>query len=214
LTEATLDKIADAIANVDSQSNLSGLIEQALHEQTSAVDIIERGLRKGLQELGRKYEAGEFFLSELLYGASMIDESMKLLAPHMTVGRLEAKGRIVLGTVRGDIHDIGKNIFKLMADANGFEVYDLGVDVSPEEFLKAVIEKDPHVLGLSALLTTTISEMATIIEALKKAGVRDKLKVLLGGNAVTESFGKEIGADAAAHDAVQGIDFCSKWVKR
>jgi len=209
-----LDKIAYAIANMGSASDLNQLISEALEKHISTVDIIEKGLRKGLQELGRKYEAGEFFLSELLYGASMIDEGMKLLAPSMKAERLEAKGRIVLGTVRGDIHDIGKNIFKMMAEANGFDVHDLGVDVDSEKFLEAVAQRKPHVLGLSALLTTTMPEMETIIEAIKQAGLRSELKVLLGGNAVTESFGNAIGADAAARDAVEGVDFCSRWMKK
>jgi len=211
-----LDRIACTLASLEDTNNLRKFINQALKKKIPILEILEKGLRKGLDEVGRKYEAGEFFLSELLFGASMMEDAMKILSPRLKAEGVAAKrkGRIVLGTVRGDIHDIGKNIFKMFAEGAGFEVYDLGVDVNPEDFVKTVMKKNPDVLGLSALLTTTTPEMKIVIEELKKAGIRDKAKVLLGGNAVTNEFGKEIGADAVALDAVQGVDFCKGWTSR
>jgi len=209
-----LYKIACTLANLENSNNLGKLMREALKEKIPILEILEKGLRKGLNEIGRKYEAGEYFLSELLFGASMMEDAMKILAPRLKAERLEKKGQIVLGTVRGDIHDIGKNIFKMFAEGTGFEVHDLGVDVSPENFVRMVVEKEPEVLGLSALLTTTTPEMKIVIEELEKAGIRDRVRVLLGGNAVTAEFGKEIGADAAALDAVQGVSFCREWLSR
>jgi len=208
----TLENIARAIANLESSQNLIELVNKAVQERTSPADIVEKGLRKGLHDLGQKYESGEFFLSELLYGASLIDQAMTVLGPSLKAENTETKGRIVLGTVRGDIHDIGKNIFKMMAVASGFDVCDLGVDVSPEKFQESVSEVAPDILGLSSLLTTTLHEMGTTVAELQKAGTRNNVKILLGGNAVTETFRKEIDADAAAIDAVQGVDYCMKWV--
>jgi len=211
--EDLLDKIAYALANLEDSSSLKKFINQAVKKKLPTLEILEKGLRKGLSEVGRRYEAGEYFLSELLFGASMMEEAMKILAPQLRAEKLEKKGQIVLGTVRGDIHDIGKNIFKMFAEGAGFEVYDLGVDVDPENFVRTAIEKNPDALGLSALLTTTTPEMRIVIEELEKAGIRDRVKVLLGGNAVTNQFGEEIGADAVALDAVQGVDFCKEWTK-
>ena len=205
-------EIADGISNLEDSDNVSRLVRQALRKKIPVAEILEEGLRKGLAEVGRKYEAGEWFLSELLYGASLSEEAMKIIAPRLETQRLKKKGIIVLGTVKGDIHDIGKNIFRMIAEASGFEVQDLGVDVPPERFIETVAKKRPDVLALSALLTTTISEMRVVVDQLKVAGLRDQVKILLGGNAVTEDFRKEIGADAAALDAVQGINFCKVWM--
>ena len=210
----TLESIGRAIANLESSQKLIELVNQALQENVSPVEIVEKGLRKGLHDLGQRYESGEFFLSELLYGASLIDQAMTVIRPNLKAKKIEAKGQIVLGTVRGDIHDIGKNIFKLMAEASGFDVKDLGVDVSPEKFRESVGESSPDVLGLSSLLTTTLHEMGTTVEELQKAEARGNVKILLGGNAVTETFRKEIGADAAAVDAVQGVDYCMRWIRK
>jgi len=209
-----LDKIAYALANLENSSNLRKFVSEALRTKIPVLEILEKGLRKGVNEVGRKYEAGEYFLCELLFGASMMEDAMKILAPRLKAEKLEKKGQIVLGTVRGDIHDIGKNIFKMFAEGTGFEVYDLGVDVDPENFVRMVMEKEPDVLGLSALLTTTTPEMKIVIEELEKAGIRGRVRVLLGGNAVTAEFGKEIAADAVALDAVQGVSFCREWLSK
>ncbi|WP_455367583.1 cobalamin B12-binding domain-containing protein [[Eubacterium] cellulosolvens] len=208
-----LGKIAQALANLEG-NNLTKYVKEALEQKIPVIDILEKGLKRGLADVGQRFENKEYFLSELLFGASIMEDAMKILSPYLQNESLVKKGKIVLGTVRGDIHDIGKNIFKMFAEGSGFEVYDLGVDVDPTAFVQTVADKKPDVLGLSALLTTTIQEMKTVIDELKKTGIRDGVKVLLGGNAVTDEFGKEAGADAIAVDAVQGVNICKGWAEK
>jgi methanogenic corrinoid protein MtbC1 len=207
-----INNISKTISNLENSEKIKNLIKEAISQKIPIVEIIEEGLRKGLDIVGKKYENNEYFLSELLYAATLMNDALEILEPLLKTEKLKSKGIIVLGTVKGDIHDIGKNIFKMYAQATGFEVYDLGVDVDPEVFIKKIKETGAQILGLSALLTTTILEMKTVIEQLKKAGIRNKVKVLLGGNAVTKEFAKEIGADAAALNAIEGIEICKKWV--
>jgi corrinoid protein of di/trimethylamine methyltransferase len=208
-----LNKIAITISNLENSEKIKNLIKEAISKKIPIIKIIEEGLRKGLDIVGKKYENNEYFLSELLYAATLMNDALEILEPLLKTEKIKSKGVIVLGTVRGDIHDIGKNIFKMYAQATGFEVYDLGVDVEPEKFIEKIKETKAQILGLSALLTTTILEMKTVIEKLKEEGVRDKVKVLIGGNAVTKEFAKEIGADAAALNAIEGIEICKKWVE-
>lgn len=163
--------------------------------------------------MGQKYEAGEYFLAELLYAGSLVTELSQLLAPTMKDQKPKPKGRIALGTVKGDIHDIGKNIFKMLAESAGFEVSDLGVDVEPSVFVDEVRKTSPQVLALSALLTTSLAEMKSTVDTLVASDVRSKVRVILGGNAVKKEFGKEIGADGATHDAVEGLEICRSWVQ-
>lgn len=213
MTDA-LGSIAQAIAKLDSSDNARALVTDALSQGFSATQIVEKGIRQGLQIVGEKYEANEYFLSELLYAGSLVGELFELLKPSMKDRQLEPKGVIVLGTVKGDIHDLGKNIFKMLADASGFEVHDLGVDVEPATFVTQVKDARPQVMGLSALLTTALVEMKDTLDALRTAGLKGNLKVLLGGNAVKKEFGVEIGADATALDAVEGLEICKGWTKK
>ncbi len=206
-----IDKIARSIANLDSSDCLTKHVKEALRKKVPPSEILEKGIRQGLDQIGKKYEAGEYFLAELLFGASLTEDAMKLLSPSLKAQRPKPIGRIALGTVKGDIHDIGKNIFKMLAEASGFEVHDLGVDVNPEVFVRMVTEKKPDVLGLSTLLTTTLSEIDAVIAELKKVAIRDQVKILIGGNAVTKHFGKEVGADAVGLDAVEGVNICKGW---
>jgi methanogenic corrinoid protein MtbC1 len=205
--------IATTLRDLENSNKMKQLINNAILRGVSAVEIIEKGLRRGLELVGQKYETGEYFLSELLYAGSIMNDAIEILRPYLEREKIVKKGIIVLGTVRGDIHDIGKNIFKMFAEAAGFEVHDLGVDVDPNAFVKALKETGAKILAMSALLTTTILEMKTVIEHLKQAGIRSNVKVLLGGNAVTKEFAKEIGADAAALDAVEGVKICNEWVE-
>ncbi|MEM4245802.1 MAG: corrinoid protein [Candidatus Bathyarchaeia archaeon] len=205
-----MEKIAKALADLDAE-NLRSLVDEAIRQSVPAAEIMEKGLKRGLTMVGERFEKLEYFLSELLFASSIMEEAVKKLAPHLKGEAVSKKGRIVLGTVRGDIHDIGKNIFKMFAEGSGFEVIDLGVDVEPQVFAQAVAEKKPDVVGLSALLTTTVPEIKTVVEELERKGLRDRVKVLLGGNAVTEEFGREVGADGVAADAVQGVNLCREW---
>lgn len=207
-----LEKIATALSELENSGKIKKLVNKAVSNGIPVADIVERGLRIGLDSVGRRYEAGDYFLSELLFATALMNDAMEILEPRLRLEEAEKKGIIVIGTVRGDIHDIGKNIFNMFAQATGFEVHDLGVDVEPETFIEKLKETDAEILGLSTLLTTTRGEMRNVVEQLSQAGIRDRVKVLLGGNAVTKGFAREIAADEAALDVVEGIEICKKWV--
>ena len=208
-----LQELANSIGELDSAEKVKGILSAILSEGSStASEITEKGIRRGMERVGEKYEAGEYFLAELLYAGSLVTELSNILAPAMKNEQLESKGLIALGTVKGDIHDIGKNIFKMLAQSAGFEVNDLGVDVEPSSFVVEVRKSSPQVLALSALLTTSLGEVKNTIDNLLASEVRNRVKVLLGGNAVKKEFGKEIGADGAAHDAVEGLEMCRSWL--
>lgn len=207
-----LENIAITLAELENSGKIKELVNEALSQGIPVVEIVEKGLRKGLDSVGKKYEASQYFLSELLFAATLMNDAFEMLEPRLKLEKIEKKGIIVLGTVRGDIHDIGKNIFKMFAQATGFQVHDLGVDVQPETFVEKLKETSAEILGLSALLTTTRWEMKTVIDHLNQAGVRGEVKVLLGGNAVTKDFAREIGADETALNAVEGIEICKKWM--
>lgn len=213
MSEDLLNSMSQTFSNLENSGKIKTLVSEAIDRKIPITEIIEKGLRKGLEEVGRRYEDGEYFLSELLFSASLMNDAMEVLAPYLEKEEIEKKGVIVLGTVKGDLHDIGKNIFKIFAQASGFAVYDLGVDVEAEKFVEKLSDTKARILALSALLTTTRNEMKVIIDALVKSGMRNRVKVLIGGNAVNEEFAEEIGADAAALDAVEGIEICIKWVK-
>ena len=209
---SVLEEISLALSNLHSPEELRALIDAALAENLPVSDIVEKGLRSGLEEVGRKYENGEYFLAELLFAASNLDQAMEPLRPKLTQN-LQMNGLILLGTVRGDIHDIGKNIFKLMAQSSGFRVEDVGVDVDPDFFAQESKRLRPNLLGLSCLLTTGLPEIKVVIDKLHQAGIRGDLRVLIGGNAVTKDFARQVGADDAALDAVQGVEFCRSVIK-
>ena len=209
---SVLEEISLALSNLHSPEELRALIDAALAENLPVSDIVEKGLRSGLEEVGRKYENGEYFLAELLFAASNLDQAMEPLRPKLTQS-LQMNGLILLGTVRGDIHDIGKNIFKLMAQSSGFRVEDVGVDVDPDFFAQESKRLRPNLLGLSCLLTTGLPEIKVVIDKLHQAGIRGDLRVLIGGNAVTKDFARQVGADDAALDAVQGVEFCRSVIK-
>jgi len=210
--EDLLDEMRKLIVELGDSNRIKKLVNEALTRKTPLSKIIGDGLRRGLEEVGRKYENGEYFLSELLYVASLMNDILQMLKLHLKDQKMESGEVIILGTVRGDIHDVGKNIFKMLAQAAGFEVIDLGVDLEPEIFVEKLKETNAKILGLSALLTTTRLEMKTVIDRLNQAGIRNKVKVLIGGNAVTQEFAKEIRADAAAFDAAEGVEICKRWV--
>ncbi len=205
-----LQDIVTTLSELEDSGKIKRLVQEGLSQGIPVEQILEDGLRKGLDAVGKKYEHGEYFLSELLFGAELVNEAFEILEPHLTLSRFEKKGTIVLGTVRGDIHDIGKDIFGMFAEAAGFEVHDLGVDVEPARFIEKLKETEAEILALSALLTTTRQEMKTIIDQLSHAGIR--VKVLVGGNAVTKDFATEIDADYAAMDEVDVVKMCKRWV--
>jgi methylmalonyl-CoA mutase cobalamin-binding domain/chain len=183
-------------------------VNKALNSGIGSDNIIGV-LSRALEEVGEKYEKGDFFLSELMMAGHLANEVTGMLKPHLKkVDR--SLGKVIIGTVKGDIHDIGKNIVIMMLQAAGFEVIDLGIDVSTEKFLDSIKNDNVLVLGMSALLASTVDEMKTVVDALKEKGLRDKIKVIVGGRPVATQFAEEIGADAYAGDAVEAV----KVVKR
>jgi len=211
--EEILGKIRDAIVNLDID-NIGRLCEEAVRAGVPAYEVVMEGMAKGMEIVGEKYERNEYFLAELIMAGETMKEGMKVLEPYLKAGELKKIGKVVIGTVRGDLHDIGKNIVATLLSAAGFDVIDLGVDVPPEKFVEAVRENSPDIVGMSALLTTTMVEMEDIIKELKKAGLRDKVKVIIGGAPITREFAEKIGADAAARDAVEGVNICKSWMAK
>lgn len=165
-----------------------------------------------MEIIGQKFEAGEYFLTELIMAGELMNEALGVLEPHIKGATSTVKGKMVLGTVKGDLHDIGKGIAKMFLTVAGFDVIDLGVDVPGRQFVEAIKSHGASVLGMSALLSNTMSEMGTVVEGLKREGIRDDVKVVIGGAAVSLDFCKKIGADYATRDAVDGANMCKKWI--
>jgi len=175
-------------------------VKAALEAGISAHAILNQSLIAAMDEVGRRFENGDFFVPEMLIAARAMQAGMKLLKPRLVEADVKSTGKVAIGTVKGDLHDIGKNLVAMMLEGTGFEVRDLGVDVPPETFVKAA-QDGAQVIGMSALLTTTMGQMEETIEALRAAGLREKVKVLIGGAPVTQDFATRIGADAFAPDA-------------
>ena len=181
------------------------LTQQALDQGIPTENIITDGLTAGMQVVGEKFSAKEYFIPDMLASAEAVGAAMDILKPHLEASNVETKGKFAIVTVKGDIHDIGKNIVAILLKGAGYEVYDLGTDVSTDKIVDFVREEKPNYLGMSALLTTTMLGMGEVIEALKEAGVRDSVKVLIGGAAVSEDYAKEIGADAYCVDGFDAV---------
>jgi len=199
-----LEKIKNSLISGDIEQT-EELTGAALEAGVPAKEILDKGLIPGLDEVGRRFQEGEYFFPELLVSGEAMKKALARLKPALTKAGNATIGKYVIGTVKGDIHDIGKNIVIMMLEGNGWEVTDLGIDVPTETFLKVVREGDYHILGMSALLTTTIPRLAETIEALKAEGLRDKVKVMVGGVSVTPAYADQIGADAYGRDAVDAV---------
>ena len=206
-----MEKISKAIVEFDID-NIKNLVNQALEAGIPALDIVTKGMAKGMEIVGKKYEEKEYFLAELIMAGEVMKTGMEVLEPHLKATPVGRKGVVVIGTVKGDLHDIGKNIVITLLRSSGFEVHDLGVDVDAQRFVEKVKETNADILALSALLTTTMVEMENVIKALKEASIRDKVKVIVGGAPITEEFASKIGADAFAVDAVQGLQKCKEMI--
>ncbi|MDK2986131.1 MAG: hypothetical protein PWQ96_1775, partial [Clostridia bacterium] len=179
---------------------------KAIDEGVEAIDIINEGLIPGMTVVGTRFKAGEMFVPEVLMSARAMQGGMELVKPLIADTDMPSAGTVVLGTVKGDLHDIGKNLVGMMMESAGFKVINMGVDVSAEKFVEAVKEHKPQVVALSALLTTTMLAMKDVIELLKEEGLRDDVKVLVGGAPVSQDFADEIGADGYAPDAASATD--------
>ena len=182
-------------------ARLVELVNGALEKQIPAADILNNGLIAGMDIIGDKMEKGDMFIPEVLMAAKIMGEGLEILKPLLGEDEQSARGSVIIGTVKGDLHDIGKNLVAMMMESAGLTVHNLGVDISPEDFVSQIKEKNAGVLCLSALLTTTMPMMKQTIDALVESGVRDKVKIMVGGAPVNQAFADEIGADAFAPDA-------------
>lgn len=185
---------------------------KAVEEGAEPLQIIDRGLMAGMNVVGERFKAGDMFVPEVLMSAKAMGAGMEIVKPLLVGGEMEPKGTVMIGTVKGDLHDIGKKLVGMIIESAGMEVVDLGIDVAPEAFAAAVKEHKPDVLGMSALLTTTMLGMKDTIEVLEEQGLRGEVKVMVGGAPVTADFAKEIGADGWAPDAVTAKDLAMKLV--
>ena len=193
------------------KDDIGKLTQDALDSGLEAQEILNNGLLPGMNHVGVEFRAGKMFVPEVLRSARTMQTSMDILKPLLAETGAEMAGKILLGTVKGDLHDIGKNLVGMMCEGAGFEVKDLGKDVSPDAFIAAVKEFEPHVLGMSALLTTTMRTMEHTINALKEAGLRDKVKVIIGGAPVTQNYAELIGADGYASNAAAAAELAKKF---
>ena len=200
-----LEKIASNLYSGKAEE-VAELVQKALDQEMAPAEILSGGLIAGMDEVGRDFKAGDLFVPEVLIAARAMHAGMGVLRPLLTESDVPSAGKYVIGTVQGDLHDIGKNLVRMMLEGAGFEMVDLGTDVHPDAFVDAVREHQPNIVGMSALLTTTMVNMKTTVEALEEAGLRDSVKIMIGGAPVTAAFAEEVGADAYAPDAASAVD--------
>jgi len=212
-----MSDVLSSISTAVIEGNAAGsakLTQEALDGGMSASDILDKGLMPGMDHVGVEFKAGNMFVPEVLRSAKAMQAGMDLIKPLLAESGASMSGKVLLGTVKGDLHDIGKNLVGMMCEGAGFEVKDLGKNVEPETFVKEVKEYKPDVLGMSALLTTTMRAMEHTIKALEEAGLRDQVKIMIGGAPVTQSFAEQIGADAYASNAASAAELANKFVGR
>jgi 5-methyltetrahydrofolate--homocysteine methyltransferase len=180
-------------------------VKDALDSGINPALILGDSMILAMEEVGNRFEVGEFYVPEMLIAARAMQNGMALLKPHLVKGEVKSTGKVVIGTVQGDLHDIGKNLVGMMMEGSGFEIHDLGTDVSPEAFVEASIDGDVDVIAMSALLTTTMPQMEVTIKALIESGLRDRVRVIIGGAPITEEYARKIGADGFAPDASRAV---------
>jgi len=196
-----------------AMANTTGLVQEALDAGLEADVILKEGLISAMADIGSKFEVGEVYVPEMLISAKSMKFGLELLRPHLVAADVQPVGKVIIGTVQGDLHDIGKNLVGMMMEGAGFEVVDLGVDVKPEELVEAIKEHTPDIVGMSALLTTTMGNMKTSISMMNEAGLRDTVKVMIGGAPVTQEYADNIGADGFSADASQAASLAKKLVE-
>ena len=205
----TIQTLYDAILNGNAKA-AKEITQTSLAAGANPQALVDDTMIPAMNEVGRRYEANEYFVPELLIAARAMKASLELIRPLLSARGAEPVGRVVIGTVQGDLHDIGKNLVGAMLEGAGFEVIDLGVDVSPEKFMNAAKEKNATLIALSALLTTTMHSMKAVMEKLKESGMRGKVKVMIGGAPVTQKYADEIGADGYSENAVGAVALAKK----
>lgn len=207
-----LNSISQAVQDGDDKQVVE-LVGKLLENGISALDILEKGLTPGIQALGKLFKEGKAYLPEILMSCRAMNRGVDVLKPRLGSVDIPNKGTVVIGTVEGDMHDIGKNLVKLMLESNGFRVDDLGADVIPDLFVSAVRGKSADIVAMSALLTMTMVAMPAVIEALKKVGLRDKVKIMIGGAPISREFADQIGAEGFAEDCVSAVDEAIRLMK-
>ena len=206
-----MSQLADALANLN-EDEVARLVQKEFDAGVDAMSILNE-CRKGMDIVGERYKSGEYFLSELIVSSEIFKEAIKVIEPQLQAGREGDKPtKIVLGTVKGDIHNIGKDIVAILLKAAGFEVYDLGIDVAPGAFVDKLKETEAPILGMSGLLTPSFESMKETVQAVEAAGLRDKVKIIIGGGIVTELVKRHTGADAFTGDGLEGVEICKKFV--
>ena len=206
MSQELIDKLAQAVIDGEPDDAVM-FAKQALEEGIDPLACITHGLTRGIQEVGELFGSGEYYLPELIIGADAMKVALDILEPALTGDqKREVVATVVIGTVEGDLHEIGKTLVGTMLTANGFRVVDIGVDKPPSEFIEAIVANDATIVGASALLTTTMLQQGNLIESLTEAGLRDKVKVMVGGAPVTQEYAKQIGADGYAEDAISAVD--------
>ena len=209
--EAIIEKIYQGVMEGVRETVVDG-VQEAIDAKMTAEKVLKEGMMAAMAKVGSLFEEGEYFVPELLVAARAMQGGMELLKPLLVAEDVEPIGKVVLGTVKGDLHDIGKNLVGMMLEGAGFEITDLGTDVEAEKFVEAVKSTGAQILGMSALLTTTMSNMPATIEALKQAGLRESVKVMIGGAPVTQAYAQQIGADGYAPDASQAAKLALSYV--
>ena len=205
MANAILTEISEKIQKGKTK-DIKALVPKALEEGIPASEILNAGLLDGMNIVGIKFKNNEVFVPEVLIAARAMKAGTEILKPYLVSDNVTAKGKVVLGTVRGDFHDIGKNLVKMMLEGHGLEVIDLGVDVSPEAFVNAVKENGADIIACSALLTTTMAEMKNVVDLCKAEGIRDSVKIMIGGAPITDAYKIEIGADIYTSDAASAAE--------
>ena len=207
---ADFQAIADALIKGQAPT-VKELVQQAVDEGVSAGDILQNGLISGMSVIGERFKKNEVYVPEVLIAARAMHAGMDVIKPLLSESGVEPKGIFAIGTVKGDLHDIGKNLVMMMMEGAGYQIVDLGVDVTPEKFVEAA-KNGAHLIGMSALLTTTMPAMKTTIDALTAAGVRDSVKIMVGGAPLTQAFADEIGADGYSADAASAVDLANELI--
>jgi len=202
--QALIEQIVASILNLDGDT-VNELVQKALDQKADLTTLINDGLTVGLRKLGERFENGQVFIPELMWGAEMVQQNLKALEPYIERDTISTKGKLLIGSVEGDIHDVGKNIVCSVFSAAGYKVIDLGIDVTTETFVQKVREEKPALLGLSALLTTTMLNQRKVVEALEAEGLRQDVKVIIGGAPTSGSWARTIRADAYAEDVFSGL---------
>lgn len=212
MSDELLKKIRESVINFEFEA-LHKALEEGLESGIPPLKIVNEGMAEGVRVVGEKFEAGEYFLLDLIMAGEILEEGLKILNPHLKAGQIQNPGKIVIGTVEGDLHYIGKHVVSTLLKSAGFIVVDIGEDVSPEYFVESVKKEKPDIVGMSALISSAMPQMEATIKALEESGYRKEVKIIVGGAPLNSEYATKIGADAYARDAVDGFKICKGWME-